>query len=61
WKSVWMSEISADFWQSEAGISVGDGIGTVIGTVEYYITASDNLGNQSESGPSTYNYTSCGG
>ncbi len=61
WQSVWMSEISADFWQSEVGIDLGDGLGTPIGSLEYYIIASDSLGNQSESSTSTYDYTSCGG
>ncbi len=61
WKSVWMSEISSGTWQSEAGISVEDGIGTPIGSIEYYITAGDTLGNQGEGGSGTYNYTGCGG
>ncbi|MFZ5820050.1 MAG: hypothetical protein ACOYYJ_09115 [Chloroflexota bacterium] len=61
WKSVWMSEVSSGAWQSEAGISLEDGIGTPMGTIEYYITASDTLGNESEGGGGSYNYTGCGG
>jgi len=61
WKSVWMSEVSSGTWQSEAGISLEDGIGTPMGTIEYYITAGDTLGNESEGGGGSYNYTGCGG
>jgi hypothetical protein len=61
WSSVWMQELSAEFWESEVGISVDDGIGTPIGTVDYYVVAADSLGNENESGVSTYSYTSCDG
>jgi len=61
WASVWMSKLSADYWQSELGISVDEGIGTPIGTIEYYVIASDNLGNQSESATLLYDYTGCDG
>jgi hypothetical protein len=61
WKSVWMSEVSSGAWQAEAGISLQDGIGTPIGSIEYYITAGDTLGNQGEGGGGSYNYTGCGG
>ncbi len=61
WASVWMSELSTDYWQSEIGIPVDDGLGTPVGTIDYYIVANDNLGNQSESSTSTYNYMSCDG
>lgn len=61
WSSIWMSELSAEYWQSDFGVSVGGEIGTLVGTVEYYVIASDNLGNQSESSISTYDYSSCDG
>ena len=60
WNSIWMS--GSDTWQSDLGVSVGDGTGTVIpGSIEYYINAVDNLGNESTSGTSSYNYGSCDG
>lgn len=61
WGSIWMQEISSELWESEVGISVDDGIGTPVGTVEFYMLASDSLGNQSESSITIYNYVSCDG
>ncbi|MBC8332272.1 MAG: hypothetical protein H8E28_09855 [Anaerolineae bacterium] len=61
WNSVWMSELSTEYWQSDFGISVDDGMSTPMGTVEYYIVASDSLGNQRQSGTSSYSYTGCDG
>jgi len=61
WLSVWMSNIGGSTWEAEAGIAVDSGIGTPIGSVEYYVQASDNSGNVSESGSSATNYTSCDG
>ena len=61
WNSVWMSELSTEYWQSEIGVSVDDGMSTPMGTVEYYIVASDSLGNQRQSGTSSYSYTGCDG
>jgi hypothetical protein len=61
WASIWMSELSTEYWQSDYGVSVGGEIGTPIGTVDYYVIASDSLGNQSESGIASYSYMSCDG
>ncbi len=61
WNSVWMQELSTEFWESEIGVSVDDGLGTPIGSVDYYVVAADTLGNDHESFVSTYNYTSCDG
>ena len=61
WGSIWMSNVGGDTWQAEAGISVDDGMGTPVGTVEFYIEASDNNGNVSTSGVSVHNYMSCSG
>ena len=58
WNSIWMS----GSWQSELGVSVGDGMGTVMpGYIQYYVIAADNLGNENKSGVSSYNYFSCDG
>jgi hypothetical protein len=58
WASVWMQEISTETWESEVGITLSSDSGSI----DYYIIASDNLGNESESGSSTYYYdTGCGG
>jgi hypothetical protein len=61
WGSIWMSEVGGGTWISDAGISVSDGMGTPIGTIEYYMEASDTLGNLKESGVQTYDYMSCSG
>ena len=61
WNSIWMSG-SGDYWQAELGVAVGDGMGTVIpGSIEYYVITADTLGNENESGVSSYNYSSCDG
>ena len=58
WNSIWMS----GSWQSELGVSIGDGMGTIMpGSIEYYVIAADTLGNENESGISSYNYFSCDG
>lgn len=59
WASIWMQEISADSWESEVGVSVTE----ESITIEYYVIASDTLGNQSESQVSTFasESTGCGG
>jgi hypothetical protein len=59
WGSVWMQEISADFWEMEVGVTLSD----ESVTIEYYVLAGDNLGNQRESGTSTFSNasTGCGG
>jgi len=56
-----MSNIGGDTWQAEVGISVDDGMGTPVGTIEFYIESTDNNNNTSNSGVSTYNYMSCSG
>ncbi|MFC2053024.1 hypothetical protein ACFLV7_01825 [Chloroflexota bacterium] len=61
WGSIWMSEVGGGSWISDAGISVSDGIGTPIGTIEYYMEASDTLGNPNQSSIQTYDYMSCSG
>ena len=61
WGSIWMSNIGGDTWQAEVGISVDDGMGTPVGTIEFYIESTDNNNNTSNSGVSTYNYMSCSG
>ena len=61
WNGVWMQEISADLWESEVGVLVDDGMETPVGTLEYYVVASDKLGNESESATTTYDYVGCGG
>jgi len=60
WSWVWMSDYGG-LWQSDAGISVEDGIGTPVGTIQYKFQAGDTLGNESTSGVYSYNYTSCDG
>ncbi len=60
WNSIWMSELSAEYWQADLGVPV-DGGEIVIGSIEYYIIASDSLGNQSTSATSYYSYSSCDG
>ncbi len=57
---IWMSDTGSG-WQAEVGISVMDGIGTLIGNIEYQFQASDGLNNESYSGTYSYNYTSCDG
>ncbi len=58
WNSIWMS----GSWQSELGVSVGDGMGTVMpGNIQYYVIAADTLGNENESEISSYDYFSCDG
>jgi hypothetical protein len=61
WGSILMSEIGGGTWISDAGISVSDGMGTPIGTIEYYMEASDTLGNPNQSSIQTYDYMSCSG
>ena len=61
WRSVWMSELGSGSWQTEIGITVTSGIDTPIGSMEYYVTASDSLGNENRSTTSTLPYTGCGG
>jgi len=61
WQSIWMSEVGGGTWISDAGISVSDGIGTPIGTIQYYMEASDTPGNPSQSSIQTYDYMSCSG
>lgn len=61
WNSIWMSEFSTETWQAEIGVPVNDGSEIIVGSVEYYIVASDSLGNQSTSATSTYSYSSCDG
>jgi len=61
WGSIWMSEVGGGTWISDAGISVSDGMGTPIGTIEYYMEASDTLGNPNQSSIQTHDYMSCSG
>jgi hypothetical protein len=61
WASVWMQDIGGGVWESEVGISIGDGIGTPIGGMDYYIEAADTLTNGSTSTTSRKEYMSCSG
>ncbi|MFC2065108.1 hypothetical protein ACFLXB_08440 [Chloroflexota bacterium] len=61
WLWVWMENIGGNMWQSEVGVVLGDGIGTVIGEIEYQIQSTDSLGNETLSIPATYYYYSCDG
>jgi len=60
WGWIWMSEYGG-IWQSDAGISVDDGMGTPIGNIQYQFQAADTLGNETYSGTYSYSYTGCGG
>lgn len=59
WASIWMQEVSTDFWEMEVGIGVSDE--TV--SIDYYVVTGDSLGNESESGVGNYysDSTGCGG
>ena len=61
WLWIWMQDIGGGMWQSEVGIDLGGGIGTVIGEIEYQITSMDSLGNETYSVPAIYYYYSCDG
>ena len=58
WASVWMQEISAGNWESDGVMVSDDAV-----TIEYYVVASDELGNESESGTVSFvsEATGCGG
>ena len=56
-----MENIGGNMWQSEVGVVLGDGIGTVIGVIEYQVSSMDNRGNETLSSPATYYYYSCDG
>jgi len=60
WEWIWMSDYGG-IWQSDAGISVDDGMGTPIGNIQYQFQAADTLGNETYSGIYSYDYTGCGG
>jgi len=59
WASIWMQEVSADFWEMEVGVGVSD----ESVSIDYYVIAGDTLGNESESGVGNYfiDSTGCGG
>ena len=59
--SYTIKTLGGGVWESEVGIPLGDGIGTPIGGMDYYIESADNLTNQSTSATSRKDYTSCGG
>lgn len=61
WRGVWMRHTGGGNYEAEAGIDIMSGIGTPIGSLEYYVKAGDNLGNQGESSHRSCNYTSCSG
>lgn len=60
WQWLWMSDTGYG-WQSDAGISVMDGIGTPIGDIEFQFQAADSLNNENYSGSYYHSYTSCDG
>jgi len=59
WGSIWMHEVSTDFWEMEVGVGVSD----ESVSIDYYVVAGDSLGNESESGVGNYysDSTGCGG
>jgi len=48
------------FTANEIGVQVGNDLETPVGTIQYRLQAGDNLGNESQSGISRYNYMGCG-
>jgi hypothetical protein len=59
---LWMSDLGGGYYQTEYGFDVtSGGIGTPAGNIEYYVIASDSLGNQSESSPGSCYFMGCGG
>lgn len=60
WAWILMNQ-SGNGWKSQVGVDVMSGIGTPIGTLQYKFRGLDTFNNETWSGISEYNYTSCSG